>query len=130
MPDNISREKLIASVAQWINLNADTPRTKSQLARNIFDDICASLLADAPAQKHIVAPNVVVEALDKESGLLFRRYLEIEYDENDNGLRLIGEDISGEPVQIAFLSETALARMHELRGAGPDSPRCHEHDGE
>lgn len=119
-----SREELAQQLAAWIEKNADTPHTRSRLLREVFDGACAALLKNAPAQTHIAAPNAVVEAVDAESGLLYRRYLEIEYEENDNGLRLIGEDISGLPAQIAFLSETALGRMHELRGKGPDAPRC------
>jgi hypothetical protein len=69
---------------------------------------------------------VVLEVTDHRSGRLYRRYLELGYEENDNGIGLSGENIAGEAVRIVFLSDTALKKMNDLRGAGPDTPRCKE----
>ncbi|MDR2784692.1 MAG: hypothetical protein LBB83_02135, partial [Treponema sp.] len=66
------------------------------------------------------------EVLDAESGRLFRRYLELEFEENDNGIRLAGENMAGEPTHLVFLSETALKKMRDIRGHGRDTPRCKE----
>lgn len=115
-----------AELARWIEEMADAPREQALLARRLFDGLATRLLEGAPGATHISAPNLVAEVVDKDSGRLYRRYLEVEYDESDNGLRLLGEDIGANPVQIVFLSEKALSRMHDLQGQGPDSPRCHD----
>jgi hypothetical protein len=95
----------------------------SQLLRRLFDGICEKLL-QGNSTDHISASNVVLEVMDQGSGRLYRRYLELGYEENDNGIRLSGENIAGKAVHILFLSDTALKKMNDLRGAGPDIPRC------
>ena len=72
----------------------------------------------------IEAESVVIEVIDQNTGKLFRRHLPINYRENSNGLILSGETLDGNPSQIAFLSETALNKITDLRGQGADSPRC------
>lgn len=72
----------------------------------------------------IEAESVVVEVIDQTTGQLFRRNLPINYLENSNGLLLSGETLEGKPAQLAFLSETALTKITDLRGQGPDTPRC------
>lgn len=86
-----------------------------------------------PANENIVdvmdkieADSVVIEVLDQHTGKLFRRNLPLKYLETDNGLFLSGETIEGNPSQIAFYSETALNRIHDLLGKGPDTHRCEE----
>jgi hypothetical protein len=95
----------------------------SQLLRRLFDGICEKLL-QGNSTDHISASNAVLEVVDHRSGRLYRRYLELGYEENDNGIRLSGENIAGKAVHILFLSDTALKKMKDLRGAGPDIPRC------
>jgi hypothetical protein len=100
----------------------------SRLSREVFDNISNELLQRQKADTaHISAPNAVLEVIDDESGQLYRRYLELEYDENNNGLRITGESISGESAQIAFLSEEAINKLAELKGDGPDKPKCKGH---
>lgn len=111
-------------LAAWVRRQGSTPAARARAARQLFDGLCEDLLADAPDTDHLSAPNAVVEVVDAETGQLYRRYFEIEYEENDNGVRMIGEDMAGSPVQMVFLSEAALKKMHELRGNGPDAPRC------
>jgi hypothetical protein len=84
-----------------------------------------------PANKDMVdvidkieADSVVIEVLDQQTGKLFRRNLPLKYLETDNGLFLSGETIEGSPSQIAFYSETARNRIHDLLGKGPDTERC------
>lgn len=101
-----------------------TPAEAAKAARALFDAVAGALLEDAPPASRIAAPNAVVEALDAQTGRLYRRYLELGYDEGPNGLRLMGEDLAGQPVQLVYLSDTALRSMHELQGHGPDEPRC------
>ncbi|VBB08789.1 Hypothetical protein LUCI_4081 [Lucifera butyrica] len=72
----------------------------------------------------IEADSITVEIIDKKTGRMFRRNLPIRYVETDNGLILSGETMEGIPSQIAFFSETALNRMKDLFGKGPDTHRC------
>lgn len=77
----------------------------------------------------IEADLVTIEVADKKTGRVYRRQLPLHYQENHNGLMLSGENASGQSVQIAFLSNTALDKMKDLMGKGPDQPRCdHEHE--
>ncbi len=77
---------------------------------------------DGPAI--IEADSITVEIVDKESGKTFRRNLPIKYLETDNGIILSGETLTGAPCEIALLSDTAVARMIDVTGHGPDSHRC------
>lgn len=97
----------------------------SALMRKLFDKIHENMIIDAEINQ-ITSPNIVAEVIDEKTGLLFRRYLEIEYNENSNGLMISGENIKGEKSEIVFLSETAVSRMSELKGSGSDNPHCSE----
>jgi hypothetical protein len=114
-------DQAISELAGQLQSLADAPR----LLRRLFDGLCEKLSKDLSVD-YISAPNLVVEVLDAESGRLFRRYLELEFEENDNGIRLTGENMAGETAQLVFLSETALKKMRDLRGYGRDTPRCKE----
>jgi hypothetical protein len=114
-------DQAISELAGHLHGHVKAPK----LLRRLFDGLCERLSADVSVD-HISAPNLVVEVLDTESGRLFRRYLELEFDENDNGIRLIGENMAGEEAQLVFLSETALKKMRDIRGYGRDTPRCKE----
>ncbi|MBP2628068.1 MAG: hypothetical protein H6Q68_2779 [Firmicutes bacterium] len=72
----------------------------------------------------IEADTVIVEVIDNKTGKAFRRNLPIKYVETDNGIQLFGETIDGNPSQIAFYSDTAMTKISELLGNGPDAPRC------
>jgi hypothetical protein len=122
-------DQTISELAGQLRGRIDAP----VLLRRLFDGLCEKLSGDSASDlpaglsvDHISAPNLVVEVLDTESGKLFRRYLELEFEENDNGIRLIGENMAGEPAQIVFLSEAALIKMRDIRGHGQDTPRCKE----
>jgi hypothetical protein len=109
----------IRELAQELQGRDDAAR----LLRRLFDGLCEPLLEDSSTD-HIFAPNAVIEVIDTSSGRLYRRYLELSYDENDNGIRLMGETMSGDPAQIVFLSETALEKMRSLKGEGVEAPPC------
>lgn len=117
-------EGIKAEVLDWAKNNTDTFGEKSSLLREISDCLWESLVEEAPETDRISAPNAVVEVIDQRNGVLYRRYLELAYEENDNGIRLVGEDMTGREVQVVYLSESALKKMHDLRGSGPDKPRC------
>ena len=99
----------------------------SALMRKLFDKIHENMIIDAEISQ-IASPNIVAEVIDEKTGLLFRRYLEIEYNENSNGLMISGENIKGEKSEIVFLSETAVSRISELKGSGTNNPPCSDHD--
>jgi len=75
----------------------------------------------------IEADSVVVEIMDNTTSKIFRRNLPIEYVETDNGIRLSGETIDGKATQIVFFSDTAITKINDLLGMGPNTPRC-KHD--
>ena len=126
MNNKMPLDDVLGALDAWVRKNASSPLEQAKLARQLYDGLADRLREPAPDTRHITAPNAVVEVVDEATGRLYRRYLELAYEESDNGLRLLGEDISANPVQIVYLSETALARMKELRGGGPDAPRCQE----
>ncbi|MGI6225421.1 MAG: hypothetical protein ACOYJ1_04115 [Peptococcales bacterium] len=74
----------------------------------------------------ISANQVVIEVTDKDTGKTFRRTLPLEYFETDNGIKLSGDTLDGTPSHLAFLSETALLRMKDILGKGPDTHRCED----
>ncbi len=77
----------------------------------------------------IEADWIVVEVIDKNTGKMFRRNFPVRYLETYNGVVLSGETIDGRPSQINFLSETALAKINDLLGKGPDRARCDHKEG-
>ncbi len=72
--------------------------------------------------------SVVVEIIDQNTGNFFRRTLPIEYMETANGIRLSGETSDGNPTQLVFYSETAMAKINEFFGNGPNTPRCNHEE--
>jgi len=74
--------------------------------------------------EQIEAQSVIIEVVDQKTGYLFRRKLPMKYFETDNGIILSGENSNGSPSDITFLSDTALERINDLTGKGPDTPRC------
>lgn len=76
----------------------------------------------------IEADEITVEVIDKHTGRKFRRTLPVTYCETANGVLLKGETATGEPVGISFFSESALEKLGELFGKGPDAHRCGEHE--
>lgn len=118
----------IANQIKAYTANNNIPASEERaFLRRLFDSLVQAWDEGAQPVIQLSAPNSVVEFIDRETGRLFRRWLELEYFENDNGIRLVGEDMSGSETHIAYLSETALKKLHDLRGFGLDSPRC-EHE--
>ena len=74
----------------------------------------------------ISASSVTVSVTDDSTGRTFSRTLPIDYFENANGIRLQGEDMQGQPAEIVFLSSTALNKIKDMTGKGPDSPPHHD----
>lgn len=111
-------------IARWAELHAILMETINfnlqQLAEN-------EVSKEDEILDNIQAGSVVVEVKDRNTGLMFRRNLPIDYLETDNGVILSGETLSGSISEIAFLSDVAISRMNDLRGKGPDKSRCGGH---
>ena len=117
-------DQVVEELKNWVLKNGKTPGEQAAVMRSLFDGLSQAILPQEEDANYLSAQNLVVEAVDENTGRLYRRYLEAGFEETDNGIRILGENISGAPVQIVFLSGTALARMKDLQGAGPDAPRC------
>lgn len=124
MADN----ELFSSIAGQIRAHFaqnNIPQSEERaFLRRLFDALAQIWDEGAPPAIQLSAPNGVVEFVDGETGRLLRRWLELEYYENDNGIRLVGEDMAGKEAHIVYLSETALKKLHDLSGQGRDEPRC------
>jgi len=76
------------------------------------------------APSHIAADSVVMELVDRASGQLIRRPVELSYEENENGIVLTGEDMTGRPSSIVFLSDTYVKKLVDISGGGADTHKC------
>lgn len=74
----------------------------------------------------ISCDEITVEVKDKTTNRIFRRNLDISYIENSNGLKLMGENLKGEPSEIVFLSDTAMNKIIDVTGQGLNKSRCHD----
>lgn len=73
---------------------------------------------------HLSASTVTIEFKDDTQKSVYRRTLPLDYEENNNGIVLKGEDINGNPAAIAFLSDSAADKIMALTGKGWETPRC------
>ena len=74
----------------------------------------------------ISCDEITVEVKDKTTNRIFRRNLDVSYIENSNGLKLMGENLRGEPSEIVFLSDTAINKIIDVTGQGLNKSRCHD----
>ncbi|HBI92516.1 MAG TPA: hypothetical protein DDY58_08815 [Terrisporobacter glycolicus] len=74
----------------------------------------------------ISCDEITVEVKDKTTNRIFRRNLDVSYIENSNGLKLMGENLKGEPSEIVFLSDTAINKIIDVTGQGLNKSRCHD----
>lgn len=77
---------------------------------------------------HLSAHTVTVEFQDDTQKRIYRRTLPLDYEENNNGIVLTGENIHGMESSIAFLSNTAAEKIMALTGVGWENPRCNHDD--
>lgn len=73
---------------------------------------------------HLSARQAIIEFKDSSQNRIYRRLLPLDYEENDNGIILKGEDLNGNSSSIAFLSSTAVEKIMALTGKGWENPRC------
>lgn len=74
----------------------------------------------------ISCDEITVEVKDKTTNRIFRRNLDVSYIENSNGLKLMGENLKGEPSEIVLLSDTAINKIIDVTGQGLNKSRCHD----
>ena len=119
MSDIKSYDQLIALWTDFQEINFDAADKVLQKQSENFSDNDKIRIVEK-----IEAQSVIVEVVDQETGILFRRSLPLKYYETDNGIILSGENSEGNQSDITFLSDTALVRINDLTGKGPDTPRC------
>lgn len=126
MNNDFSKD-LVNNFVKYLKENGITEYSDiSKEIRKISDTLTNEILEKQETEKkQIISPNLVVEVIDSNNGQLYRRYLEIEYVENANGIRLKGEDLGGNPSEIIFLSGLSIERIAELQGEGSDTPEHH-----
>ena len=73
---------------------------------------------------HISSDQVLLHVQDRKTGHVYCRSLPMGYEENNNGILLTGENLDAQEVHISFLSDTAMDKINELLGQGPDSSPC------
>lgn len=76
---------------------------------------------------YLAADEVTLEIINRENQQVFRRTVPLQFEENHNGLKLLGENLDGQPSEIVFLSQQGLAKLGDLMGKGPDEDQCHTH---
>lgn len=124
MKDKYNMKQEAEKIAKELSESGKNSQEKALLLRELFDTLTDMLFHEKENATHISSPNALVEILDRNTGRLYRRYLELSCEETANGIRLIGEDIGGKPVQIVFLSNSAIEQMKDLQGSGANHPRC------
>ena len=77
--------------------------------------------------ERICASQATVEVVDEGSGCIVRRTLPLDYEENDNGVKLAGEAMDGRESEIVFLSAQAIEKIQDLTGHGLNRARCGDH---
>ncbi len=94
MNNDFSKD-LVNNFIKYLKENGITEYSDiSKEIRKISDTLTNEILEKQEVEKkQIISPNLVVEVIDSNNGQLYRRYLEIEYVENANGIRLKGEDL-------------------------------------
>lgn len=114
-------------LTEWQELHTAYLAATAENLQQWADKYDVQNLEEANFPDKIEANSVVVEIIDHNTGKIFRRSLPIDYVETDNGIRLSGETIDGKSAQIAFFSDTAITKINDLLGMGPNTPRCN-HD--
>ena len=92
-----------------------------------FEEAFSGLLKDGEPESdmdRIAANSVILELVDAKTGQFYRRPVELRYEENDNGIVLTGEDMTGRSCSIVFLSDAYLKKLVDISGQGPNEHRC------
>lgn len=130
--DNVLNEEVFKEIFDKL-VSTSNARTNEELI--VLRDYTISYILDyfndnltpnnAPID-FISCDEITVEAKDKTTNRIFRRNLDVSYIENSNGLKLMGENLRGEPSEIVFLSDTAINKIIDVTGQGLNKSRCHD----
>ena len=130
--DNVFNEEVLKETLDKL-LSTSNDKTNEELIslRNftiyyILDYFNNNLTSNNTSLDFISCDEVTVEIKDKTTNRIFRRTLDISYIENSNGLKLMGENLKGEPSEIVFLSDTAINKIIDVTGQGLNKSRCHD----
>lgn len=130
--DNVFNEEVLKETLDKL-LSTSNDKTNEELIslRNfainyILDYFNNNLTSNNTPLDFISCDEVTVEVEDKTTNRIFRRTLDISYIENSNGLKLMGENLKGEPSEIVFLSDTAINKIIDVTGQGLNKSRCHD----
>lgn len=130
--DTVLNEEVLKEIFDNL-ISASNAKTQEELIdlrdctiNYILDYFNNSLTPNNTPIDFISNDEVTIEVKDKSTNRIFRRNLDISYIENSNGLKLIGENLKGEPSEIVFLSDTALNKIIDVTGQGPNKSRCHD----
>lgn len=74
--------------------------------------------------EHIASNNVIIELVDSRTGQLYRRPVELRFEENENGIVLTGEDMSSRSSSIVYLSDAYMKKLTDISGKGPNEHKC------
>ena len=130
--DTVFNEEVLKEIFDKL-ISTSNAKTNEQLiilrdyAINYISDYFNNNLAPNNAPLDFIScDEVTVEVKDKTTNRIFRRNLDISYIENSNGLKLMGENLKGEPSEIVFLSDTAMNKIIDVTGQGLNQSRCHD----
>ena len=130
--DTVFNEEVLKEIFDKL-ISTSNAKTNEELiilrdyAINYITDYFNNNLAPNNAPLDFIScDEVTVEVKDKTTNRIFRRNLDISYIENSNGLKLMGENLKGEPSEIVFLSDTAMNRIIDVTGQGLNQSRCHD----
>lgn len=130
--DTVFNEEVLKGILENL-ISTSNAKTNEELInlRNhtinyILDYFNNSLTPNDTPLDFISCDDVTVEVKDKTTNRIFRRNLDISYIENSNGLKLMGENLKGEPSEIVFLSDTAINKIIDVTGQGLNKSRCHD----
>lgn len=128
--DNVFNEEVLKDVLDNlfsesnVKTNEDLINLRSCTINYIFDYFNNKLAPNNIPLDFISCDEVTVEVKDNTTNRIFRRNLDISYVENSNGLKLTGENLKGQPSEIVFLSDTAINKIIDVTGQGPNKSRC------
>ena len=130
--DNAFNEEVLKEILDK-SLSTSSDKTNEELIslrnfaiNHILDYFNNNLTSNNTSLDFISCDEVTIEVKDKATNRIFRRTLDISYIENSNGLKLIGENLKGEPSEIVFLSDTAINKIIDVTGKGLNKSRCHD----
>lgn len=117
--DNLAAEAGPSTLREAIALRNSLLIEAEAVFTQMFDRFSPQ---DGPCR--IAADYVVIELVDGLTGRLYRRPVELRYEENENGIVLTGEDMTGQPSSIVYLSDAYLQKLADISGKGEEAHKC------